>query len=440
MITNTYSPHVGGVARSVQTFTEEFRGAGHRVLVVAPTFPGLDPTVPELDLVRIPAIQQFNGSDFSVQLPMTALLNGTIEDFPAQIVHSHHPYLLGDTALRIAATKHVPIVFTHHTRYEEYTHYVPLDSPALKQFTIELSTQYANLCDAVIAPSESIAQLLRERGVHAPLAVIPTGIDLGLFSGGDSRAFRQEHGIPADRFVVGHVGRLALEKNLRFLVRSVAAFLRGTRNSMFLVVGKGPETEFICAVFEELNLTHRMLLAGEKTGRELANAYAAMDAFVFSSKSETQGLVLAEAMAAGVPVVALNASGTREIVEDGINGRLLPEMASEAEFTQVLKQFKARTRFRLKCAQAARRTAENWSKEVCARKLIDYYEAVRQQTRSERQKAKEDLWAALLKRIEVEWGLIAEKARAVVTALKSAATSEAEVPAAKTDDAAHEAG
>jgi glycosyltransferase involved in cell wall biosynthesis len=162
MVTNTYSPHVGGVARSVAAFSAEYRRLDHRVLIVAPEFAGMPEN--ETDVVRIPSIQNFNGSDFSVVLPVTGLLTESLDAFKPEIVHAHHPYLLGMTALRIARYRELPLVFTHHTLYEQYTHYVPGDSPTLQRFVIELATHYANLTDQVFAPSESIASLIKERG------------------------------------------------------------------------------------------------------------------------------------------------------------------------------------------------------------------------------------------------------------------------------------
>jgi len=213
MMTNTYLPHVGGVARSVSTFAEEYRKLGHQLLVVAPKFDGPPLSRREAQIVeRVSAIQHFNGSDFSVRLPMAATLSRRIDKFQADIVHAHHPFLLGDTALRVGATKNVPVVFTHHTRYEDYTHYVPFDSPALKEIAINLSTQFANLCDGVIAPSASIARLIRQRGVTSPIAVVPSGVDVAGFAAGDKARARRRFKIPPRAFVVGHTGRLAPEK------------------------------------------------------------------------------------------------------------------------------------------------------------------------------------------------------------------------------------
>jgi 1,2-diacylglycerol 3-alpha-glucosyltransferase len=422
MMTNTYLPHVGGVARSVDTFTRAFREKGHNTLVVAPTFAsdnGNGDAADESGVVRLAAIQQFNGSDFSVRLPMTGLLNAEVDAFPAHIVHSHHPFLLGDTALRVAANKHVPVIFTHHTLYEEYTHYVPLDSPTLKQFTIELSTEYANLCDGVIAPSDSISKLIRERGVKVPVEVIPTGIDLDFFGSGNREEIREENDIARGAFVIGHVGRLAAEKNLAYLCRAVCGVLKRNPTSVFLVIGAGPAEEEIRTIAEEHDVESQLRLAGKKTGQALADAYAAMDCFVFSSFSETQGLVIAEAMAAGLPVVALDAPGVREVVRHGRNGFLLDAAAEEAEFASCLRKLKSDADLRKQFRQAARRTAQKFAVEKCADKALAFYEQIRVQTRPQRQAARADSLTSLLTRMEVEWDLIAQKTKAAVTALFS---------------------
>jgi len=426
MMTNTYLPHVGGVARSVHTFSEAFRRQGHKVLVVAPRYedkPQL-PAPVERRVVRLPAIQQFNGSDFSVRLPMTWQMNPILNRFKPNIVHSHHPYLLGDSALRYAADQNAPVVFTHHTLHEEYTHYVPFDSPALKQFVVELCTQYANLCDAVIAPSESIAKLIEQRGVTTPIEIIPTGIDVTAFGAGRRARFRKACKIPDNVFLIGHLGRLAPEKNLEYLGRAVAQFLKRSKHARFLVVGNGPSAGMLSESFEKEHLADRLILPGAKTGRDLADAYAAMDVFVFSSFSETQGMVLAEAMAAGLPVVALDASGVREVVRNGQNGFLLKSSAAEAAFAARLTKLESDPALRRRLSVGAKRTSEKFSEAVSTEKALALYESVLRRTRRERAQVSQDTFGTLIKRIEVEWKLIAEKAGSIIEAVKGNGAKE----------------
>ena len=177
------------------------------------------------------------------------------------MVHSHHPFLLGDTALRVAASREVPI---------------------------DLTTGYCNLCDAVIAPSKSVKDLLLRRGITVPVTVIPTGVDPKVFEGADGSAYRRAAGIPESAFVVGHAGRLAPEKNVDFLADAVAGFVERHAGGRFLLVGEGASRERILAAFAGRGLTERVHLGGVLQGNDLASSYNAMDVFAFASLTETQ--------------------------------------------------------------------------------------------------------------------------------------------------------
>jgi glycosyltransferase involved in cell wall biosynthesis len=418
MLSNTYLPHVGGVARSVEAFSREYRARGHRVLIVAPAFNGTRGD--GADVIRVPAIQKFNGSDFSVRLPIPGFLMATLQDFRPDIVHSHHPFLLGDTALRIAAAFNVPLVFQHHTMYEQYTHYVPGDSPALKRFVIDLSTGYASLCDQVFAPSESVAAVLRNRGVETPISVVPTGVDTGRFVRGDGASIRAEQGIPPDAFVVGHVGRLAPEKNLPFLAEAVARFLDKHVQARFLLVGDGPSVEEVRRIFTRHGLLNRLHLAGVLEGQALVHAYHAMDVFAFASRSETQGIVLVEAMAAGRPVVGLDAPGVREVIQDWYNGRLLYGQRAD-EFAAALDWVAERDEARrTPLREAALQTADRFAMPRCAERALSLYESLLGSEGAAKKGAEGwegTLWHTALRRIEAEWDLITTRTQAASTAV-----------------------
>ncbi len=417
MMTNTYLPHVGGVARSVETFTEEYRRRGHEVLVVAPEFPDMPER--EEGVIRVPAIQQFNGSDFSVRIPIPGFLAPAIADFEPDIVHSHHPFLLGDTALRIATLRNIPLVFTHHTMYERYTHYVPGDSPAMRRFVIELATHYANLCDRVIAPSESIASILRRRGVETPIAVVPTGVDIARYAKGHGGRARRKWNIPPEAFVIGHVGRLAPEKNLTLLAKSVILALKRNPTAWFLVVGSGPSAEEIETLFHRARLSSRLKMVGSQQGQDLVDAYHAMDVFAFASTSETQGMVLVEAMAAAAPVVAIDAPGAREVVVDQVNGRLLPNADSKG-FAEAVG-WVANHRDKAKLDRMATATAEEFSTDRCVEKALALYESATGVDRG--QQPREEVanlypWESILNLIEKEYRLWENRASAASMAMQ----------------------
>ena len=158
------------------------------------------------------------------------------------------------------------------------------------------------------------------------MEVISTGVDVERFSKGDGKAFRQQNQIPLDALVVGHAGRLAPEKNLEFLTNCIVELLKKEPRAHALIVGLGPAEKMIKDTFKQAGLEKRVHLTGVLHYQHLVDAYFAMDVFAFTSLSETQGMVLVETMAAGVPVVALDAPGARDIIKDYHNGRLLSQM------------------------------------------------------------------------------------------------------------------
>jgi len=396
------------VARSVESFTAEYRRRGHEVLVVAPEF--RDSPRDETGVVRLPAIQNFNASDFSLVLPAFGGLAETLDTFQPEVVHSHHPFLLGMTALRVARVRGLPLVFTHHTFYEAYTPYVRDDAPGLKRFVAELATRYANLADHVFAPSRSVERTLRERGVRSSVSVVPTGVALERFAEGDGAAFRRRRGIPEAAYVVGHVGRLAPEKNLEFLSEALVDFLARESRAHVVVVGKGPSEREIRLILGREDLGGRLHMAGVLELPELADALRGMDVFAFTSQTETQGIVLTEAMAAGVPVVGVDGPGVREVIRDGRNGRLCKGRTPE-EFADALHWvFHRSPEEHEELRRGARETAREFAISETAAKALERYEALL----SSRPLAppEEDQWERFNQWIRTEWDILRELAGA----------------------------
>jgi len=414
LMSNTYKPLLGGLEKSIELFANEYRQKGHRVIIVVPEYPDMKP---EEDVVRIPAIEKFNGTNFSLQLPIPGVLEEALgKSFRPDIVHAQHPFLVGDTALRVASKFNVPLVFTHHTLYEENVHYMPGNEEALKRFMIELSTGYANLADAVFAPSESVMNMIKERGVQTPIHVIPTGLYVKNFSRGAGRSLRKRFNIPSDAYVVGHIGRLAPEKNLEFLGRAVARFMKKHPHAYFLIGGQGPSEEVIKEIFSQEGLSERLCLAGIFKGKELIDAYHAMDVFVFASQSETQGMVLDEAMASAVPVVAVDAPGVREVVEDRINGCLLPhenidDFVAGLEWVQKLSAIKLK-----KIKTACHQTANRFSMDKSAEKALAVYASLCIQGFA-RKSIEQSYWESKLRLMQAQWSLVKNLTKAAASAM-----------------------
>lgn len=415
MATNTYTPFLGGVERSISTFTNEYRRQGHKVLIVAPEYDGRPEQ--EKGVIRMPAIQNFNGSDFSVRLPVPGFLNTRLQDFSPDIVHSHHPYLMGDTALRMGTKYSVPVIFTFHTFYEHYTHYVNADNHISKNFIIELSTIYSNLCDHLLAPSSGVRDTLVKRGVNTPIDVLPTGVDVDSFSMGNGSRFRESRSIPENAFVIGVVSRLAPEKNIAFISKSVLRYIESRPHAQFLLVGNGPLKQETESIFSDKDLSDHLIATGALKGTELADAYSAMDVFAFASHTETQGIVLLEAMAAGTPVVAVRATGINDVVADGENGFLLQEDDMD-QFICALEEIANADANRMSTlCEYARNTARNNTHKRCASRALDIYTSVIEKHHNRIQTDTNSTWKEARQKLETELEILKAKIKAVGTAL-----------------------
>ncbi|MFW6367237.1 MAG: glycosyltransferase [bacterium] len=419
MMTNTYLPFVGGVSHSVSTFADSLRRRGHEVLVIAPEYGQKgEKSRDEDEVVRVPATRMLTKGTFAISLGSQSELIDRIRSIGPDVIHSHHPFLLGDTALRAAAAIDVPLVFTYHTRYEYYTHYLRQKSTTMKRLAVEIATRYCNIADQIVAPSESIERLLTERGVHRPIEVIPTGIDTERFNDGDGIRFRREHCIRNDTFLVGHVGRLAPEKNIRLTAQAAMAFIREHPEALFLLVGSGPEAEAVTAMFAKNGLPHHLLPTGALGGQDLVDAYQAMNVFLFASTTETQGMVLAEAMSAGVPVVGLDAPGVREVIRDGANGRLVHE-----ETPEYLADGLAWAQDRLTGApEDLRGACLDTAAEFAKDKSVDALEALYSKLKAEHGRSRDvdsgALFSSLAGRIEREWDIWSNRVSAVQALLR----------------------
>jgi glycosyltransferase involved in cell wall biosynthesis len=416
MFTNDYEPVIGGVARSISTFSEDLRRLGHNVLVVTLTFPGAE--VSEENVFRLPSIQEVNGTQFSIRLPVPVGLRDRLDAFSPDMIHSHHPFMVGDTALRVARKRGLPIVFTYHTLYERYAYLFSRESKALESIAETIATEYANLCDLVAAPTHSIERLIRGRGVRVPINVIPTGIDTDFYGKGRGADFRRQHGIPEDAFVLGYLGRVVEAKNMGFLTRAAARFLSQASNAWFLVVGEGESEEEVRQLMREAGVSDRLVMVGSLSGEAVADAYAAMDLFGFASRTETQGIVLIESLSAGVPILGIDAPGTRDSVEHNKSGIILDADSSAEHFASEIRRLKDDPDLLSNLARGASKRAQDFERTQCAQRLLSAYVRLKKH-KPEPEGAESDIWPALQERFAAEWDLFKEKLSAVAAALNS---------------------
>jgi glycosyltransferase involved in cell wall biosynthesis len=320
LFTNNYLPFCGGVTISVETLRRGLESRGHDVWVVAPRFAGWVDTTPRV--LRYPSIPASTYPEFPLAVPFAPAVTSRVRALEVEVFHAHHPFLLGPAAGRLARRAGQPLVFTYHTRYEKYAHYVPLTRGLAEAAAVKLSTRFAARSHAVIAPSAVVRDDLVRRGVRAPVTVVPTGVDLAHFGPGDRRAARRALALPEDEPIVLYVGRLDREKSVDRVLLAFDRVASTVPRARLLLVGHGKEAERLRRLGGRLTAAHRVAFLGPRAHETLPVCYQAADLFLFASETETQGLVLAEAAACGLPAVAVGASGCDEVVRDGETGLL----------------------------------------------------------------------------------------------------------------------
>ena len=320
LFTNNYLPFCGGVTISVETLRTGLESRGHEVWVFAPRFVGHRPDPDRV--IRYPSVPAATYPDFALAVPYSRRIAARVRAFDFDVFHAHHPFLLGPAAGRMARRLGRPVVFTYHTRYEKYAHYVPLTRRFVESAAVRLSTRFAARTDAVIAPSQLIRDDLRARGVTRPIAVVPTGVDLQRFRPGDRSEARRRVGLADAGPVVLYVGRLDPEKSVSRVLLAFERIASIVPDAQLVLVGQGTEAARLHAQARALAAHDRIRFFGVCPHEALPHCYQAADLFLFASETETQGLVLAEAAACGVPAVAVSAPGADEVVRDGDTGLL----------------------------------------------------------------------------------------------------------------------
>jgi glycosyltransferase involved in cell wall biosynthesis len=368
LFTNNYFPMLGGVPTAVETIRRDLEALGHEVVIVAPRMAGADDG--GRWLIRVPAVPAPTYPDFALPLPLGPGLTRRLRALDLDVFHAHHPFLLGASARRLARASGRPFVFTYHTLYDRYAHYVPLlPRQMVARGAIRWSAGFADTADLVLAPSDFVARRLRAQGVRRPIEVLPTGIDLDRFRPGDRADARRTLRLAADDRVLLYVGRLDREKNLEFLLEAIAR-VRVPRVRL-LLVGRGTQAAALRRAAEARGVADRVDLRGGSPPDGLPAYYRAADAFVFASTTETQGLAVLEAMACGLPVVAVRATGIEEVVAEGVSGLLVPE--APAVFGDAVGQILIDRDLAAKLAIGARDAALPFESTALVRRLVALY-------------------------------------------------------------------
>jgi glycosyltransferase involved in cell wall biosynthesis len=376
-VSDVYFPRVNGVSTSIRTFRSDLARLGVETMLVAPAYPGVaqddDPSiirVPSGGVPRDPEDRRFLSG------PLKFVLNPELAA-RVDLVHIHTPFIAHYAGVRFAREHDLPVVATYHTFFEDYLHhYVPILPRGIgrwiaRRFTLSQCADVA----ALISPSAPMRDALAAYGVTTPIEVLPTGLAAESFAPGDGARFRKQFALSADRPLLLYVGRVAFEKNIDFLLRTFVRVLTRQPDALFVIAGEGPALAHLNRLARGLGIQDVVRFIGYlDRSTELPDCYAAGDVFVFASRTETQGLVLLEAMAQGTPVVSTAELGTRSILSPDCGAFIVPEQ-EEAFAAAVMQALKL-------APDAPRRAklrahAESWASLGMARRLVSFYEQVK---------------------------------------------------------------
>ncbi len=369
MISDSYYPYVSGVTRAVSTVKDTLTGLGHNVTVFCPTYPGVSP---EDNVRRFPSFRAPTNSTYYVAIPGYQRMKRELIRAKPDVIHVHSPFNLSAMGLRQGKKMGMPVVMTYHTMYNMYSHYVPIIGPKVSSVVERTAFRTARKADLVITPSKTIARYLHDKSPSLNPVPLPNGIPVQEFQTGEPEFLAKTYGVPKGGVVLTS-GRLGLEKNLSVLLKAFAKIADKTDASLVLV-GDGPLREDLKKEARSLGLEGRAFFIGTVKPDQMPGVYAGADLFMFTSLTDTQGLVLVEAKAAGVPAVAVGELGVKDMVIDGVDGYLCQNNPDELA-SKAISLLKDPARL-AEMSRDAKRNAVAFSRESSAERLLQCYDSV----------------------------------------------------------------
>jgi 1,2-diacylglycerol 3-alpha-glucosyltransferase len=377
LISDVYFPRVNGVSTSIRSFRADLAAAGVHSTLVVPQYP-MQPGAPESGVVRVASAGvPGDAEDRRMRLGPLRRALASLDDQHFDLVHVQTPFIAHYAGVRLARRRGIPVVATYHTLFEEYLHhYVPLlPRGAGRALARAFTRSQCRKLDAIVSPSEPMRALLADYGVRTPLRVIPTGLPADRFAPGNGARFRAAHGIARGRPLLLYVGRVAHEKNIDFLVHAFCELRAARPDALLVIAGEGPARPRLAALVRSLGIEPDVAFVGYlEREQALRDCYAAADVFVFASRTETQGLVLLEAMAQARPVVSTAHLGTASILQNGCGATVVAD--DRTAFSRAVLDFIEDPVRAARAGAAARRYAQGWSSGVMAQRLVAFYRDV----------------------------------------------------------------
>lgn len=367
LFTECYEPVINGVVHSIESTKKGLEALGHEVYVFCPDYK--EKNKREKNVIHNPSQRLPSKSDYHFILGLSdkaKKVAGTLDIF-----HTHHPFTMGRHANEIAKAHNKPFLFTHHTQYDQYTRYVPILKKGAKKFLYNFLRKFCDKCDIVVAPSLSIKAVIEGYGTKTKVRVVPNGIRVKYFQEKNLSTPREILRLKPNHRIAIYTGRIAREKNIDFVIKAFKLVTLKYPQVYLLIVGGGTALKRLRRLAIKIGLAGKIIFTGKVPYLQMRNYYRACDFFVTASKTEVHPLVLLEAMAAGLPMVAVDAIGTSDIVSPGKTGYLTREDLDEYA-AKILYLLRNPTRLNL-MSKNARKASKAYSIINTAKKMVETY-------------------------------------------------------------------
>ena len=369
--TDTYLPTPTGTSVTVENYRKALHARGHDVYVVAPEFPHYQDQSDAI--IRIPSVFLPNRPESPIAKPVGGKQKQQILELELDIIHTFSLYNIGLCALDLSKHSHKPLVFTFDALYTEHTkNYRPIFKPMARIWYQRALRHYANSSQTVIVPTPSVKNLACQYGIVTPVEIVPAGINADDYTAITPSTLRTKFSIPEGQRVLLYVGRLDEESNVRFLLRAFREVWFKRENTHLLIIGRGPQEDLFQKIVKRQPFGDNVTFAGFMPKGELNKVYGAADVFVFPSTTATQALAVIEAMAAGLPPVAINRLGPSNIIRDDEDGYLTP--LNEKQFSDKIIYLLENDKIRNHFGRIARDHAKKFSIEHSVENLLKIYQ------------------------------------------------------------------
>jgi glycosyltransferase involved in cell wall biosynthesis len=375
--TNCYKPLINGVVTSIVYLKEAYEKKGHQIYIFAPKVE--DYIDQEKNIFRYRSINLTNKVKYPIAIPLSFKAKKVITEFNPDLIHIHHPFVLSSVAIMYSKQLGIPKILTIHTQYDQYAYYVaPLPQKLTQEVIKKIVSNLADKTDCIVTPSESMKALIKNYGMKNRIEVIPNAIKLSTFREKNKLEclkISKRFNLKEDEKIILFVGRVATEKSIDKIIKALGIIKKhGISKTKLLIVGNGPARDELTHLVQALGVEEEVIFCGEVNYEEIRYYYKIADVFTMASASESFGIVTIEALASGLPVLAVKAPGAMDILTDGFDGLLTDDNIEH--FAKALEKIIRDPELRERLSKGALKTSAKYSINMISERMLNLYREI----------------------------------------------------------------